>query len=92
MRTIALAMLLAACSSCDRRPAPPKVPPPLPDETGTCETAKVTLERHGGCGLDLTNYVSNCHDAEKAEAKIGVRHPNTCVTKSESCQAAFKCK
>lgn len=90
MRTIVLAFLLGACSSCDPRPVPPKLPPP--DGDGTCATAHANLKSLGGCGLNLENYVSNCHDAEKEEAQHGVRHPNTCVTKAPDCPAVFTCK
>lgn len=87
-KLLILAVLVCSCSACERKPPPVRHAP----DGSSCETNFENLKKLGGCGLDLTNYVSHCHDREKAEAEFGGPNRNECVTHSGSCQEAFGCK
>lgn len=89
MRLILLSALLAvACNGC--RPTPPAPPPDVPG--ATCEGAGAHLAELGGCGMDLTRFVSDCHDTERAEVPIGERPALGCLMAAPDCGATRRCR
>lgn len=69
----------------------PPVQPPA-DIGGTCESAWATAKRLGGCGAVAAGWVERCHDAERAEAELGLRLPVGCMTSSATCAEWSACR
>jgi len=86
MKALIAAALLALGCGPQPRPLPP------PDGPGDCTTAAANLRKLGGCGLEPARIEKDCHDAEQAEAEVGVRTPVGCLTAAPSCEAALRCE
>lgn len=81
--SLLLVFLLASCGLRVQRPV---------DGPGNCTTATENMRRLGGCGQDMTDFESNCNDAERAERSLGVKLPTGCLTAATDCEEASLCE
>jgi hypothetical protein len=90
MKKFALAGLTALMfCGCTLNTVP--VVPPQPNGA-SCETAHTNLEKLGGCGANLSRFVTDCHDRAAYEAEHhGSILPLDCLSRARTCEEARVC-
>lgn len=65
---------------------------PSDDGPGTCETARETAARLGGCDVNLGTFLERCENRVRAYAQADAVYPLGCLTAAQSCPEFRACR